>query len=132
VQSIKTAPASYLEFYGYLVRVFTEDTIKDQASCDTAAQSRLDLLKDPVYIETPAGAKLKTNAPILLEQLIPGVRMRVDTQSTCRKVVADFRLKKVSVDFNGDVSIDLQPIGSLEDLEAQTAATTITIGTGGG
>ena len=115
VQSVAVAPANYLDYYGYLVRTFDESTIQDQGTCDRAAASRLDLLKDPLYIDTPSGAHLKTSAPITLPQLIPGMRIRVDTQSTCFKVVADFRLKKVSVDFNGNVSIDLQPIGTLAE-----------------
>lgn len=117
VQSVATASAAYLDYYGLLTRTFDESSITDQASCDRAAQTRLDMLKDPLYIETPAGAKLKTSAPITLAQLIPGMRIRVDTQATCKKIVGDFRLQKVTVDFNGDVAIDLEPIGTIDSLE---------------
>lgn len=117
VQSVATADSTYLDYYGLITRTFTEDTIKDQASCDKAAQTRLDFLKDALYIETPVGAKLNTNAPITLPQLIPGMRVRVDTQSTCHKVVSDFRLQKVTVSFDGSVSIDLQPIGSFDSTQ---------------
>jgi len=118
VQSIVTASAQYLSYYGILVRTFTEDTIVDQASCDRAAQTRLDILKDPLYIETPVGARLKTTAGVRLDQLIPGTRVRVDTQASCYKVVADFRLQKVDVNFDGSVSIDLQPLGTIESTES--------------
>lgn len=115
VTSTAIADAEYLSYYGYLVRTFDEETIVDQVSCDKAAQTRLAMLKDPLYIETPQGAKLKSTAPITLAQLIPGMRVRVDTQSTCRPLVADFRLEKVEVDFDGSVAIDLEPLGSLEE-----------------
>jgi hypothetical protein len=111
VQAVAFAPQSYIDFYGYLVRVFEEPDILDQGSCQVAADTRVDLLRDPQFIETPVGAGLKTTAPITLEQLIPGMRMRVDTQSTCRKIVNDFRLQQVTVNFDGTVSIDLQPLG---------------------
>lgn len=117
VQSVASASAEYMDYYGLLTRTFDESSITDQASCDLAAQTRLDMLKDPLYIETPAGAKLKTSAPITLAQLIPGMRVRVDTQATCKKIIGDFRLQRVSVDFNGDVAIDLEPIGSIDSFE---------------
>lgn len=131
VQSTVTASAAYLDYYGLLTRTFDENEIKDQASCDLAAQSRLDLLKDALYIETPTGARLSTNCPITLPQLIPGMRVRVDTQATCRKLVSDFRLQKVTVDFNGSVSIDLQPIGTVDQLQQAEQGTTGISGGGG-
>jgi hypothetical protein len=125
VQGIAVAADEYLNYYGYLVRVFDEPDIKDTASAELAAKTRLDLLKDPTFIETPVGAALKTTAPITLEQLIPGMRIRVDTQSTCRKIVGDFRLQRVTVNFDGNVAIDLQPLGSSgEDISSVTTSST--------
>jgi len=124
VQAIARAPQSYIDFYGVLVRVFEEPDILDEASARLAAETRVDLLKDPQFIETPQGAGLKTTAPITVEQLIPGMRIRVDTQSTCRQVVNDFRLQQVTVDFDGTVSIDLQPLGYTEGgTDAETTVT---------
>jgi hypothetical protein len=124
VQATAKAPQNYIDFYGYLVRVFEEPDILDEDSCRVAAQTRVDLLRDPQFIETPVGAGLKTTAPITVEQLIPGMRMRVDTQSTCRHVVNDFRLQQVTVNFDGNVSIDLQPLGYTEG--GSDAETTVT------
>ncbi len=115
VQAVATAPQAYIDYYGYLVRVFEEPDILDESSAALAAQSRVDLLREPQFIETPIGAGLKTTAPITLEQLIPGMRLRVDTQSTCRRLVADFRLQQVTVDFSGNVAIDLQPLGHVSE-----------------
>lgn len=111
VQAIAEAPAEYLAYYGRIERVFDEPNIEDEASAKLAAETRVDLLKDAVYVETPTNASLKTTAPITLPELIPGMIVRIDSRSTCSPVVNDFRLQKVTVDFNGTVAIDLQPVG---------------------
>lgn len=112
VQAIAYAPDEYLNYYGHIVRTFDEQGIEDQESVQLAADTRVDLLKEAFFIETPTGAGLKTSAPITLPELIPGMRIRVDTRSTCRQVVDDFRLYKVTVGFDGSVAIDLQPLGT--------------------
>jgi len=104
----------YVNFYGEIVRVFNEGEIRDEPSLQAAAQTRLDLLKDPLYIVPPQNAGLRSTAPITLTELVPGARVRVDTQATCRKMVRDFRLAEVSVNFDGTVSITLQPIGTTQ------------------
>lgn len=108
-----TAPPEYLAYYGRLERVFEETNIKDQASLDVNAQTRLDALKDPIYIETPTNATLLPSCPISFEHLVPGIRVRVQARATACPVVADFRLAKVSAGFDGKVSIDLQPLGTV-------------------
>jgi len=112
VQATAYAEAAYLDYYGHIVRVFDEPDIEDEATAALAAKTRVDLLKDAFFIETPSGAGLKTTAPITLEQLIPGMRLRVDSQATCRQVVNDFRLQKVTVNFDDTIAIDLQPLGN--------------------
>lgn len=106
----------YLNYYGRLTRVFDENNIADFPSANQAAASRLALLEDQLYVETPQSASLKPTAPITVEELIPGIRVRVDTKASCRRVVADFRLKSVKVELNGKVSIGLQPLGSVGTL----------------
>lgn len=103
----------YLNFYGRLTRVFDENDIVDINSANAAARSRLALLEDQLYIETPRNASLKPTAPITVEELIPGIRVRVDTKASCRRIISDFRLKSVQVDFDGSVAIDLQPLGTV-------------------
>jgi len=105
----------YVDFYGLLQRVFTEEDIETQEAADNAAQTRLDFLKDPLYVEPgTGGATLRTTAPITLPELIPGMRIRVDSRATCRQLVRDFRLQEVSVTFDGRVAIRLQPLGTID------------------
>ena len=113
VTGIATATAAYTNFYGLLVRTFSENEIEDAASAQAAANTRLALLQDQLYIEAGTGGGLKPTAPITLPELIPGIRVRVDSSASCRQVVADFRLKSVKVGFDGSVSIDLQPLGTI-------------------
>jgi hypothetical protein len=121
IQAIATAPSQYLDYYGHIVRTFDEQDIKDIDTLQLAAQTRVDLLKEAFFIETPTGAGLKASAPITLPELIPGMRIRVDTRSTCRRVVDDFRLSKVTVGFDGSVAIDLQPLGhTIGDTDSTT------------
>lgn len=116
VQAVATSSTAYKAFYGTLVRVFDENDIEDFLSAQQAATSRLALLEDQLYVETAANASLKPTAPITVAELIPGMRVRVDTQASCRQVVSDFRLKAVKVDLNGQVSISLQPLGTVGSL----------------
>lgn len=116
VQGLASSSREFREFYGLLVRVFDESDIKDSVSAQRAAETRLALLEDQLYVETPQNASLKPTAPVTLEQLIPGIRVRVDTQASCRRVVSDFRLKEVKVELSGQVSISLQPLGTVGSL----------------
>jgi hypothetical protein len=113
VTGIATSTTPYTDFYGLLVRTFSETEIEDAASAQAAANTRLALLQDQLYIEAGTGGGLKPTAPITLPELIPGIRVRVDSSASCRQVVADFRLKSVKVGFDGSVAIDLQPLGTV-------------------
>lgn len=113
VNATATSTPAYNAFYGTLVRVFDENDIEDFVSAQQAATSRLALLENQLYVETAANASLKPTAPITVAELIPGMRVRVDTQASCRQVVSDFRLKAVKVNLNGQVSISLQPLGTV-------------------
>jgi PKD repeat protein len=128
VTGAATATTDYLNAFGLLVRVFDENTIEDQATATRAANSRLAILKDQNYIETPSGAALAPSAPITVPELIPGIRVRVATEATCRPLTGDFRLKKVKVDFGGQVSIDLQPLGTDPATDSPKYAKMVVIG----
>lgn len=110
---VATAPQSYIDFYGLLERVFEETALEDQASVDASAQARLAVLMEPLYIEPPSGATLVPSAPIRFDLLIPGITVRVQSTATCRTIVADFRLAKVTAGFDGKVTVDLEPLGSV-------------------
>ena len=106
---------AYIDFYGLLTRVFVDEDIETLEAAQAAAESRLEFLKDPIFIVPSTGAaSLRTTAPITLPELIPGMRIRVDSQATCRKLVRDFRLQEVGVNFNGAVTLTMQPLGTVD------------------
>lgn len=109
------APQEYLDYYGRIERIFDDADIEDLEGANRAAETRLAMLKDPLYIESPQGAALKPDIPVLLEQLIPGMLVRLNARSTCKTVVSDFRLQQVDVNFNGRVQVDMQPVGTVDD-----------------
>lgn len=103
---------TYIDFYGLLERSFDEPTIQDQASANAAAMGRLLYLREPTYLEPAAKSTLKPSAPVTLPQLIPGVRVRLESTSTCRKITQDFRLFSVDATLrDGRVSPTFQPLG---------------------
>lgn len=114
--AVATADQAHLDYYGLLERVFEESSIADQASLNANAKARLEMLQDPTYIETPTNATLLPSAPISFSSLIPGLRVRVHATATPRQLVADFRLSKVTAGFDGKVSIDLQPLGTIDSM----------------
>ena len=123
ILGIAVASPEVIDYYGRIDRIFDEAAIEDQESADVAARTRLEMLQNPVYIESPAGAGLKADAPITLPELIPGIRVRVDSRATAKKVVADFRLSGIKVNFNGQVLVDLQPLGSIADEQGDPGIT---------
>lgn len=115
ILGIAQAPPEYIEYYGRIDRIFDDADILDQEGAQRAADTRLAMLKDPYYIESPQGAPLKPSAPVRLENLIPGMVVRLNATSTAKRVTGDFRLQQVEVNFNGRVQLDMQPVGSFDE-----------------
>jgi hypothetical protein len=102
--------------YGLLEKIFDEQTITDQTVADAAAKTRWDLLHAPPLVLS-GSAVLNASAPVTLDELVPGARVRLELSGLCRPVVEDQRLSSVQVSFTPegeDVAIELQPIGSIE------------------
>lgn len=98
---------------GLVVRVFSEETIEDQASLDTAAVSRLAVVSNPWRLVTPENGSLRCGAPVEFARLIPGARVRIATEVMCEPVVADFRLVGVAARLDDPgVQISLAPLGA--------------------
>lgn len=51
----------------------------------------------PLRVEVGAGAALSPEAPVCLEQMVPGVNIRVLSNETCRVAAADLRLTALAV-----------------------------------
>lgn len=107
---------------GLVQTTLNESSIKDDASCAEAANTRLDLLAAPAEFLT---VDLLPATSVRFENLIPGTRWPVGVLVACREVVGTFRLAEVSVSAtasdNGDtetVTVTLEPLGTTDDAAA--------------
>lgn len=89
------------------------DTYQTPNPVTQRAYALRELKKEPyVYIKN---GPLTQNAPITIEELIPGRHIRVDLLKSCRVVESDYMLASVSVEFGPDgekVSLELTPPGA--------------------
>lgn len=100
---------------GLLEVLAKEEQILDTAS----AQAESDAIvaagsPTPVYVDVPDGARLAPEAPVGINDLIPGVVAPVAVAEVCRPVTTDLRLQRLSVRFDGDgeqVAVTLVPTG---------------------
>lgn len=90
-----------------------DDQADDASSCAAGAASTLALLQDGAA--TVSTLNLGQNAPMTIDQLVPGAIIDVELTRPAIAVSGFYRIQKVSVtvDQNGEnVSIDVQPIGT--------------------
>lgn len=69
----------------------------------------------PLRIDLDGQATLSADAPVCMDQLIPGVDVRVFATETCREVTQDLRLTQLLVQVGPDnesVQIQLEPAGA--------------------
>lgn len=116
-------------YYGLLERIVSEDTIIDVGTANTAAAGRLSASNPaPLFINVPDGARLSPNAPVLINQLVPGTLFRVRLRELCRDVSTVKRLTGIKVvvsnTLDESVQISLSPTGILAG-EAQSTITGI-------
>jgi hypothetical protein len=108
-------------YFGLVEREWVEQDILDVPSATAAAQSRLDLIGEtPLIIGDEYGdgfaGRLSPSAPITMDELVPGALIRVALTTSCRDVVADLRLRDMTVRITEDdesVTLTLQTIGTI-------------------
>jgi len=108
------------EFLGLLEQIATEDSILDQVSADAHACAIVDTGHPaPLYVDLPGAAQLACNAPVCINELVPGVLVPVlvGPDQMCRAVQSVLRLRSIEVSVNADgetVGVELAPIGAGE------------------
>lgn len=116
-------------YYGLLEEIVNDPTISTsdaarQLACTIASTNR----HPPVIVSVPDGAQLSPNAPVTIDQLVPGVAMPVWSQDTCRPLNQDLVLSRLQVrweESGEQVLVTLEPGNVLEDSMLQ-------VGDGGG
>jgi len=102
---------------GLVVEVDNASDLTSQLAVNIAAQTRLDFYRgDPLL----ASFTLDPQAPVDFDRLIPGAKVRLDIDSTCRTLSGVYRLTKVDVtvavsdtDVSETVRCEVAPLGSV-------------------
>lgn len=99
---------------GLLESVTTDTSILDSTQAQAGADSRVALTAAIIGIE---GAVLTPDAPVTIDDLVPGAICQLELQDTCPPVSGPFRLKKIDVasqtaGATETVSLSFQPVGS--------------------
>lgn len=120
-------------FYGR-VELLTapDDSIVSVAAANAAAQSIVDASNPaPVYLTVPEGSILSPDAPVDINELVPGVNVPLLVAESCRQLAATLPLRRVQVTWsatNGEqVRITTAPDGvelvtDLQDFLRELAA----------
>jgi hypothetical protein len=104
-------------FYGLVEVLVQDDSVRtEQAARNQAAGIVNARNPAPVLVQAPAGSALDPDAPVCINELVPGVEVPVLMDCTCRQVAQSMRLTKldVTVDATGElVSPLLTPSGKV-------------------
>lgn len=100
---------------GLLETLANEQEILDQASARAEAEAIVQAGTSPVRLVVPDGSALVPEAPVGINELIPGVVVPVASTETCFELTAELRLQRLQVSFEADagerVAVSLVPVG---------------------
>lgn len=117
-----TLDPSANDLYPLVEDVIYDPQIQDIQSAENAAKSRYEYSRRvPRVITTRDSLVLQPNLDIDVNDLIPGVRVIVDTTGLCYATKQEFRLGQVDVNMSSGrekVSISLQPTGPRDSLNS--------------
>lgn len=103
--------------YGFIYRVFTEESILDYGSALAAARARLAQLAYPPVVLT--GAALASTARVDIDDLIPGRLIDIRLTETAIPFEARMRLTKVNASATAQgmesISIDVESLVAIEE-----------------
>jgi hypothetical protein len=111
------APSEWLTYYGPIDTVVssTEETVPDATSPEAEAGVASDLAAQypaPVHVHLPDGTALSCDAPVGINELIPGAWVPLYSTLTARKVEQWMKVDSVNVDWDATgerVSMNLIP-----------------------
>lgn len=89
-------------YYGLLEYVSLDrQELNTQILANEGAQALIDALYPaPVTLSTPTGARLSPNAPVTIDELVPGVMIPVIATDLCRQVSGQFILIRLEVSWD--------------------------------
>lgn len=109
-------------YYPLVEETIYDPQLQDQVSAENAAKSRYEYSRRvPRVIRTQDSLVLQPNFDININDLIPGIRVIVDTKGLCYETKQEFRLGMVNVTVSGGqekVAVSLQPTGPRDMLDS--------------
>lgn len=115
-------PPSANDFYPLVEEVIYDPQIQDQQTAENTAKSRYEYSRRvPRIVKTGDSLVLQQNLDIDVNDLIPGIKVIMDTEGLCYATKQEFRLGQVDVNIAAGVkkiSISLQPVGARGDLNS--------------
>lgn len=115
-------PPSANDLYPLVEEVIYDPQLQDQVSAENAAKARYEYSRRvPRVIKTNEALVLQPNFDVDINQLIPGMRVIMDTEGLCYSTKQEFRLGQVDVNVAAGIekiSISLQPVGPRDDLNS--------------
>jgi hypothetical protein len=110
-------------YYGLLEYVSNDrQELNTQPLADQAAAAIIaGAFPPPVRLVTPSGSQLSPNAPISIQELVPGVRTRILADCLCRDVQEDLVLLNIEVSWTSEgevVQVTYANPGAVNDGEA--------------
>lgn len=119
-------PATGNAIYPLTEVVIRDGQLQDQASADNAAKSRYEYSRYvPRLVTTQDALVLNPNFNAKVNELIPGMKVIIDTTGICYVTRQEMRLGSIDVSVSGGsekVSISLQPTGAAEGLDTAESA----------
>ncbi|WIX76016.1 hypothetical protein QRX50_31655 [Amycolatopsis carbonis] len=90
-------------YYGLLEQIYQDQTVTTQFDAQTLAQAQVDTNRwPPLVISVPDGVQLAPDAPVDIDELVPGTEVPVWSSATCREVNQNLVLTKLDVTVSPD------------------------------
>jgi hypothetical protein len=105
--------------FGLLDAVSTNANALDATSAAAGAASTLAVSREPITVASDV--QIDSDAPILIQQLVPGALIDVAWRTSGLEVSGTYRLSKVSADVKSGsetVTITIQPVGATTEVAA--------------
>jgi hypothetical protein len=100
--SIETAPTEWTDYYGLMDKVITTTNEDTAGGTPEVTEREGGRYPAPLRVRVPDGTGLSPDAPVQMEQLIPGAHIPLRSEGTCRDVEEWQKLDAVAVTWTAD------------------------------
>lgn len=114
LKATATASQKVLAIYGLIEVVVPFEHIRSLDDLQKAAETHLAIFSNPYYLNSASSttSELKPGASIDFQSLVPGMRIMVESTSSCKKLRTKMRILKIRNEASGGVTVSFEPVGS--------------------